>query len=166
MPSSLPAEWIDRIFLRMQGVYGREFTAQFSVIDQTTGVDVGLENAKQVWAEELATFHDWPEAIGYALKNLPDRSPNIIRFRELCRQCGNRPQPVMLTHTVTKQEREQNKYSAKNALHELSKHFGSKKVDDKKDWARKLVENPFYDDRRPRSPACIKIAKQALGIDT
>ena len=165
MQNLLPAEWVDKIFLRLQGVYGREFTAQFSVIDQVTKVDVGLENAKQVWAEELATFRDWPQAIKYALKNLPERSPNIIRFRELCRQCGDKPQPSMLTYAVTQQDREKNKHFSKTIHGELTKNFLETKKIDKKDWARKLVENPFYSDGSPRPLACIKIAKQALGIE-
>lgn len=82
---TLPDSWIDKIFARMQGIYGREFTNQFSVIDNN-GNDIGMANAKQVWAEELGGFVDAPEAISFALKNLSDRAPNAIKFREMCRQ--------------------------------------------------------------------------------
>jgi hypothetical protein len=81
----LPIAWIDKMFARLQGIYGREFTSQFSVID-ANGNDVGMANAKQVWAEELAGFVDKPEAIAFVLKNLPDRVPNAIKFRDMCRQ--------------------------------------------------------------------------------
>jgi hypothetical protein len=81
----LPIAWIDRMFARLQGIYGREFTSQFSVID-ANGNDVGMANAKQVWAEELGDFVDNPEAISFALKHLPDRVPNAIKFRDMCRQ--------------------------------------------------------------------------------
>ena len=71
----LPNAWVDKMFARLQGIYGREFTSQFSVID-TNGNDIGMANAKQVWAE----------AIAFALKHLPDRVPNAIKFRDMCRQ--------------------------------------------------------------------------------
>lgn len=105
----LPRDWVDRIFMRLQGVYGREFTAHFSVIDQASGIDVGMENAKQVWAEELASFADWPEAIRYALKNLPERVPNVIRFREICRHAPPRNGTPQLVHKLTNEELERNK---------------------------------------------------------
>ena len=81
----LPNAWVDKMFARLHGIYGREFTSQFSVID-ANGNDVGMANAKQVWAEELGGFIDNPEAIAFALKHLPDRVPNAIKFRDMCRQ--------------------------------------------------------------------------------
>lgn len=81
---TIPASWVDRIFARLQGVYGREFTGQFSVIDNS-GNDIGMENAKSVWGQELGCFALNPDAIAFALLNLPDRAPNAIKFKELCR---------------------------------------------------------------------------------
>lgn len=127
MQKMLPLAWVDRIFMRLQGVYGREFTAQFSVIDPTTGMDVGIENAKQVWSEELGSFTDWPEAISYALKNLPERSPNVIRFRELCRHAPPRNGQPQLTHQLTAEEIQRNRERIKEIRQMLSGAFtGSK----------------------------------------
>ena len=81
---TIPASWVDRIFARLQGIYGREFTSQFSVIDNN-GNDIGMENAKTVWGQELGCFALNPDAISFALLNLPDRAPNAIKFKELCR---------------------------------------------------------------------------------
>ena len=81
---TIPASWVDRIFARMQGIYGKEFTGQFSVIDNN-GNDIGMENAKTVWGQELGCFAENPDAIGFALLNLPERAPNAIKFKELCR---------------------------------------------------------------------------------
>lgn len=91
----LPIAWVDRMFARLQGIYGREFTSQFSVID-ANGNDVGMANAKQVWAEELAGFVDKPEAIAFVLKNLPDRVPNAIKFRDMCRQAPTKTVDLQL----------------------------------------------------------------------
>lgn len=96
----LPSQWVDRVFAKLIGVYGNQFGAKFSqVVD---GVDIGIALAKQAWAEELAGFSDKPEAIAYALKNLPrDFPPNAIQFAELCRDGAKRIEPKLpaLTHT-------------------------------------------------------------------
>ncbi len=91
---NLPMSWIDKIFHRLLGVYGAQFKAKFSVVEN--GVDVGLMNAKEVWSEELATFVGFPESIAYALKNLPsERAPNAIEFRELCRRAPRKEVPAI-----------------------------------------------------------------------
>lgn len=83
---SLPSQWVDRIFLRLIGIYGAQFKAKFSVVEN--GVDVGMENAKENWAHELRNYSDKPEAIAYALDHLPvERAPNALEFRDACRRC-------------------------------------------------------------------------------
>ena len=118
-PNQLPAAWVDKIFSRLQGVYGREFTGQFSSI--VNGVDEGLANAKQVWAEELVGFTRFPEAIGYALEHLPERAPNCIRFKELCRNAPRKPEvePAKLEHKLTPEEEEANRLKVRKMLDEL-----------------------------------------------
>lgn len=75
--------WVTKIFERLQGVYGSEFTFKFSrVVD---GQDVGFLAAKQAWAEELAFCADKPELIAWAFKNLPEKAPNAIQFKMLCK---------------------------------------------------------------------------------
>lgn len=83
---SLPTQWIDRIFLRLIGIYGAQFKAKFSVVEN--GVDVGMANAKENWAHELRNFSDKPESIAYALDHLPvERAPNALEFRDACKRC-------------------------------------------------------------------------------
>ena len=83
---SLPSQWVDRIFLRLIGIYGAQFKAKFSVVEN--GVDAGKENAKENWAHELRNYSDKPEAIAYALDHLPvERAPNALEFRDACRRC-------------------------------------------------------------------------------
>ena len=91
---TLPNAWVEKIFARLQGIYGREFVGQYST-GMVNGIDAGLENAKATWAEELGSFVKWPEAIAYALEHLPERVPNCIKFKELCRMAP-RPEPVKL----------------------------------------------------------------------
>lgn len=99
----LPANWVDRIFARLQGFYGSQFRNQYctGVVD---GVDVGLENAKQVWSEELGCFSEWPEALAYGLENLPERAPNLVQFRNLCRNAPAKPEPKQIVHQPTPEQ--------------------------------------------------------------
>jgi hypothetical protein len=116
---SLPIAWVDRIFLRLVGIYGAQFKAKFSVIEN--GVDIGMANAKEVWADELANFADWPEAIAYALKNLPtDRAPNALEFREICRRAPKK-EPLALPHHLTAEEIQRNKQRIAEMVGTLAK---------------------------------------------
>lgn len=86
----LSSSWVDRIFERLIGVYGRDFKGKFSMI--VDGRDVGIEAAKAAWAEELGFCQSHPECISYALKNLPEGAPNAIEFKRLC-QLAPRNEP-------------------------------------------------------------------------
>jgi hypothetical protein len=92
--NTLPESWIERIFARMQGIYGSQFLSKFTYIQD--GIDVGMENAKKVWADELGGFADKPEALAYALKNLPnDFPPNALEFAEICRRAPRKELPAL-----------------------------------------------------------------------
>ncbi len=100
---TLRRDWIDRIFTRLIGIYGAQFKSKFSVV--VDGVDVGIETAKQVWAEELAGFATCPDAIAYGLKYLPpDHAPNAIEFRDICRRAPKKDDTPMLPHKPTAQD--------------------------------------------------------------
>ena len=89
---NLRDEWIDRIFQRLTGIYGSQFTAKFKQI--VDGIDEGTANAKGVWAKELGNFADKPEAIAYALDHLPtDHAPNALEFRDICRRAPKKEAP-------------------------------------------------------------------------
>lgn len=113
MIQSLRDEVVDRIFARLLGVYGTQFSSKFSRIDN--GVDVGLLNAKSVWSEELGGFHDSLESIAWALKHLsPDFAPNAIEFRELCRRAP-RKEVRALQYTPTAEDNERHREMAHRA---------------------------------------------------
>lgn len=69
---------IDRLFARLAISYGTEFTNKWGTL---SSIDV-----KSHWAHELGIFEDNLHAIGWALQNLPDRCPNLIEFKSLCKQ--------------------------------------------------------------------------------
>jgi hypothetical protein len=82
------------------------------------GIDAGLENAKATWAEELGGFVKWPEAIAYALEHLPERVPNCIKFKELCRMAP-RPEPPTPEHQISEQQMAMNSARVKTRMDEL-----------------------------------------------
>lgn len=155
---NLPMPWVDKIFHRLLGVYGAQFKAKFSVVEN--GVDVGLMNAKEVWSEELSTFVGLPESIAYALKNLPsERAPNAVEFRELCRRAPKKEAPA-LEYKPTTEEVDHQRAMAKR----LGDAIGAGKIHDGIDthWAthpRSAAHLDFiFDaaDRDNRFKACIE----------
>lgn len=86
-PLTLPRAWVERIFLRLQGVYGTQFTGKYLTGEIIDGKDVGYENAMYVWGEELRGFAEDGDSIAYALKNLDSKfPPNVKEFVEICRR--------------------------------------------------------------------------------
>jgi len=103
---------IDRVFARLQGIYGTVFTGKFSTGVGRDGIDHGLENAKQVWADKLVGFADNLEAIGYALSNTDEKfPPSANEFLALCRQAP-RKELLALPHKPTAEEVERNRVLA------------------------------------------------------
>jgi hypothetical protein len=119
----LPALWVERIFGRLLGIYGRQFSDKFSRM--VGNVDAGMENAKQVWAEELAGFHDMPESIAHALKNLdPKFPPSAIEFRDLCRHAPKKEAPA-LPYKMTEEELHRNRRRISEMVESLVKSKSS-----------------------------------------
>ena len=87
----LPDGWVDRIMARMSARYGSQWAAKW------VGVDMQLVRAD--WAEQLAGFDAHPEAIRYALDNLPaERPPNVTEFRRIANQAPPPPVAGLLTN--------------------------------------------------------------------
>ena len=80
---SVPITWVERIWATMRATYGAAFDRQWEC---PSGVDPATHVAdmKAHWARELGVYVNAPEALGYALENLPDRPPNLIEFRRIC----------------------------------------------------------------------------------
>jgi hypothetical protein len=125
---ALPTAAIDRLFDRLAMSYGTEFTNKWGTLSSA--------DVKSHWAHELGIFVDNLHAIGWALKNLPDRCPNLIEFKTLCKQ-GPRPPTTALEAPkapVEVVDRVLAEIAAK-ALQTPKDEFGN--VDHKR-WAKKL----------------------------
>ena len=147
----LPSEWIDRIFMRLHGRFGNNFGDKFkSGQKDSYGNDLGVLNAKQVWAEELAGIT--PDRIKNALLHNYDYAPSCDQFKAQCKTSAPvvpdykaLPKPALSDEKI-------------NELHDKLSAFTSGKRD-MKAWAKKIIANPSaYPD------ISYRYAKEALGV--
>ncbi len=84
----LPDAWIERLFGRLEGLYGAKFH------DAWRGTDT--ENVKRTWAEKLGGFAGRPEALKAALDACDDKPwpPTLPEFIGLCRDAAKRAGPA------------------------------------------------------------------------
>jgi len=68
---------IDRLFSRLAATYGTDWTRHWE--------KVPMNDVKTVWCHELEGYFGNLPAIAWALENLPERCPNVIEFKHLCR---------------------------------------------------------------------------------
>lgn len=113
--SRLPDAWVAKIFQRLAGVYGAQFRAKYSQIEN--GLDVGMAMAAEAWATELGDFANRPEAIAFALDHLPtDHAPNARQFLDACKRCPRKEeQHVRIEYKPTAEDIERQAEMAKKA---------------------------------------------------
>lgn len=145
----LPIEWIDRIFIRLHGRFGNNFLDKFKTGQHDeNGNDLGILNAKQVWAEELANMS--VERIKNALLHSYDYAPSCDQFKAQCKLIAPAmtdykalPKPVVSDEKI-------------NELKEKINEFTYNKRDMIL-WANKIIENA---DKYPE--ISLRYAKEAL----
>ena len=84
---SLPLQAIDRLFDRFATTYGVAWMRQWE--------GVNAVSVKTMWAAGLAGYGNHLKAIAWALENLPERCPNLIEIRNLCRLAPAAEVPVL-----------------------------------------------------------------------
>jgi hypothetical protein len=136
------AESIDWLFTRLAGTYGAQWTRQWEGTPMT--------DVKTAWAYELSAYAGNPSAIKHALDNLPERCPNVIQFRNLCRSSPSRVAPEIAVIPADQAR-------VQEALSKLSP---APERGDMKDWARRIMA-------RHESGDCVaaisvRFAKEAL----
>lgn len=141
-------EAIDRLFKRLAATYGARWDAS---LGQTPIVDV-----KTVWAHELAPFAGQLHRIAWALENLPERCPNAIEFRNLCRQAPA-PEAPRIDEPKADPERVKAELAKLAPLREAAAS-----AHDHKAWARRILEDVKAGIKR--SPAVVQMALNAVGV--
>jgi hypothetical protein len=93
---SLPTRVTDRLFDRLAATYGSQWLSLWAALP--------IGEVKGLWAFELAPFAERLDAIAWALENLPERPPNLVAFKALCRQAP-RTEPAPLPEPPADPER-------------------------------------------------------------
>ena len=74
-------DWIERIFARLSGIYGSEFTYKWA--------DVDNDSLKAEWADALGGFHADDIAAALQACRAQPKAPNLPEFASMCRQNMN-----------------------------------------------------------------------------
>ncbi len=148
---SLPLTTIDRVFSRLAAAYGKQF------FDLYAQVDPG--DVKTMWGHELGPFGTQIglKRIAWALDNLPDRAPNAIQFRNLCRQA---PSPDVPALPMPAANPERMRAELAKLGHVAAKPQGTGMMD----WAPAILVRHKAGERI--TPTVLKMAQDADAIRT
>jgi len=147
---SLPLPAVERLFDRLNLTYGSEFKRKWDGLD--------VNDVKSNWAYELGIFAENLKAIGWALENLPERCPNLIEFKALCKQAP-RPETPKLDYGKADGQVVDAEL-AKIASEALQTPKNEQGYVDHKRWAKKLKQR--HKDGEVLSPIQIQMYKSAL----
>ncbi len=143
---SLPSAWTDKIFTKLTLAYGRDFIGRWEGID--------LNDVKTDWSHELSGFDAHPEAIAYALANLPPKAPTVLEFRAIARRA---PQPDAPRLEAPKADPER---VAKELAKLAPLRRAAVQMVGAKDWARRILTRAEAGERI--RPICLRFAQEAL----
>jgi hypothetical protein len=80
----LPIVWIERIFEHFHGRFGNAFLTKWQIgLTNHAGLDIGVENAKKVWASELSGYS--PDEVKRGLSARYAYPPSLDEFQNNCR---------------------------------------------------------------------------------
>lgn len=147
---SLPAKWVEALFTKLTLAYGRDFLARWEGLD--------ICDVKTDWGHELAGFVNHPEAIAYALANLPPKAPTVLEFRALCRRAPVKDAP-RLESPAANPERVRAELAKLGDIRAVAtKRVGGRG----RAWARPIIERAERGERV--SPTVLRMARQAEGM--
>lgn len=142
---SLPTAVIDRLFQRLSATYGASWTRGMG--------DAPISDVKSAWGHELQGFARNLDALAWALENLPERSPNVIEFRNLARRA-----PVAETPRLPEPPADPERIKAE--LAKLGPALRAPVQRSNLDWARRIVAR--HDGGEKLAPLVLSMAREAL----
>jgi len=149
---SLPLPWIERIFQKLTLTYGRDFLGRWEGLP--------IADVKTDWAECLSGFGHQPEAIAWALANLPDsKAPTAQEFRAICRRAPAKELPRLPEPAADPARVAAELAKLAPARKELAAASCSY---DPREWARRNIARAAAGDRV--LPITLLFSKQALGL--
>lgn len=147
---SLPLKAIDRLFERLILTYGKSFMARWDGLDNNQ-----IASVKTLWANDLGVYATNLDPIAWALENLPERAPNVIEFKNLCRSA-----PQKVTAYQLEVAADPKKISEELVkLVELKKKAAPVSYDGKA-WARRIVAAEAAGVKQ--KPINLRFAREAL----
>jgi hypothetical protein len=147
---TLPIKAIDRLFERLGATYGEQWNRQWA--------NIPITDVKSAWAHELSGFAGQLEALAWGLENLPERCPNVIEFRNLCRRAPA-PELPRLPEPKADPERMRRELSK---LGQIKQQVLAIKTLDGKEWARRIIAK--HEAGENIRPVNLRFAQEALGI--
>lgn len=148
---SLPTKAIDRLFERLAATYGAAWTRQWA--------DVPLSDVKTAWAHELSGYASETglKAVAWALENLPERVPNVIEFRAICRRAPA-PELPRLPEPKADPERLKQELAKLGDIRAKATHTPR----DCKAWAKRILARHEAGDKL--NPTSLRFAREALRL--
>jgi hypothetical protein len=141
-------DMLDLIFSKLSITYGRDFTSRWE------GQDMAVVKAD--WGNELDGFGDKPDAIVWALKNLPpDRPPTVLQFREIANRAPVKADVLRLAAPPINPE------LGERIRAEMTR-FKTGARPSPKDWAYRIIAR--HDAGEDIRPISLRFAREALGI--
>ena len=146
---SLPLQAIGRLFDRMAATYGSAWMRQWE------GVEANA--VKSMWAHELGGFASNLKAIAWALEYLPERCPNLVQFKNLCRQA-----PAAEVPQLDAPKADPARVAAELAkLAPMRMCAASPSTTDPKAWAHRIIARHRAGEKL--SPTVLASAQSAVG---
>jgi len=147
---SLPIAWVDKIFTKLTLLYGREFVARWE--------GMTIADVKTDWRHELAGFEHHPEAIHFALQNLPpEKPPTVLQFRDMARRA-----PAPDVPRLPEPKANPSRVAEELAKLATTKTQVSEPVDHKA-WAKRLISRHEAGERL--NMTTLRFAREAIGIE-
>ena len=132
----LPLEWVTKIFMSLHGRFGNTFFDKYRICQlNQQGQDIGIENAKIVWSEELSGTS--PERIKAALESNYEYAPSCDDFKANCYIRKQVEDYKALTAPVDVEAQPKNSEKVHN--------FVAEKLKNKTDfraWIKPIISNP------------------------
>lgn len=145
---SLPLPAVDRLFARLTATYGKQFLSLYEGLDANA--------IKTSWAHELSGYANRLSDVAWALENLPERAPNAIEFRNLCRKAPT-PENIPLPAAPADPGRVRAELAKMKPLVMSAQKVGSNA---NLQWAVRLIEKS--DSGYPVPALPLKMAREAL----
>ena len=145
----MSAEAVDYVFRTLAASYGAEW-------DRSLG-NAPIADVKTAWLDSLEPFTGNESAkrrILWALKNLPERVPNVRQFVALCRQA-----PASAAPQLPEPKADPARVAAELAKLAPVRKAASGGVDHKA-WARRILDR--HEDGARINPCTLRMAKDAL----